>query len=68
MVLFSAIFTLGLMATVWLWPLFFISVSERTTRREKWAWSVAVVFFSWFAFIIYLIYISMKKDDDDWIY
>ena len=51
----------SIMAVWWGVPLFFISLSERTTRKEKSAWSLAILFFSWFAFIIYLIYISMKK-------
>ena len=46
---------------VWLLPIFVIITSGKTTASEKFAWVLAVVFISWFAWIFYLLLAPIKK-------
>jgi len=60
----SAMFVLIALAIIgffWLLPIFIIIGSRKTTGREKFAWILAVVFISWFAWIFYLLLAPLKK-------
>ncbi|KJS06921.1 MAG: hypothetical protein VR77_03140 [Flavobacteriales bacterium BRH_c54] len=46
---------------VWLIPLMSILFSRKTTGSEKFAWILAVLFISWFAWIFYLLLAPIKK-------
>ena len=50
-------------AAIWLLPFFFILASGKTTKREKLAWVIAVIFVSWFAWIFYLLLAPIKKKE-----
>ncbi|QSB26136.1 PLDc N-terminal domain-containing protein [Flavobacterium sp. CLA17] len=58
---FSLLLFLGIIAFVWLLPIFSILFSRKTTGNEKFAWILAVVFISWFAWIFYLLLAPIKK-------
>lgn len=49
-------------AAVWLAPIVFIAISERTHGKEKLAWILAVIFISWFAWIFYLLLAPLHSD------
>jgi hypothetical protein len=53
---------LAICAFVWLLPLIIISMSVKTSGREKMAWILAVLFISWGAFIFYLLLAPIRKD------
>jgi len=46
---------------IWLLPLFMIMGSNKTTRGEKLAWILAMLFISWFAWIFYMLLAPIKK-------
>ena len=46
---------------IWLLPLLIIASSSKTTGSEKFAWILAVLFISWFAFIFYLLLAPIKE-------
>ena len=46
---------------IWLIPLIAIMVSSRTSGGEKFAWVLAVIFVSWFAWIFYLLLAPLKS-------
>ncbi len=48
---------------VWLLPIVIILSSSKTTGSEKLGWVLAVIFISWFAWIVYLIVAPIKKRD-----
>ena len=45
---------------IWLLPIVFILGSDRTSGKEKFAWILAVVFITWFAWIYYLLLAPIK--------
>lgn len=49
-------------AAIWLAPIVFIAISERTRGKEKAAWILAVIFISWFAWIFYLLLAPLHQD------
>ncbi|MHA6728372.1 hypothetical protein ACX3PU_09965 [Chryseobacterium sp. A301] len=51
----ASLLIIGIIAFVWLFPFFIILGSRRTTGTEKFAWILAVIFVSWFAWIFYLL-------------
>lgn len=53
--------TLLLVGFVWLFPLLMILFSSKTRGTEKLGWLLAVLFISWFAWIIYLIVAPVQK-------
>lgn len=62
----GAIFTLVgvlLFAVIWLLPILMIVGSDRTSGGEKWAWVLAVIFVTWFAWVFYLLLAPLKKPD-----
>jgi hypothetical protein len=60
--LFMELLFLAICAFVWLLPLIIISMSVKTSGREKMAWILAVLFISWGAFIFYLLLAPIRKD------
>jgi hypothetical protein len=40
---------------IWLLPIFFIIKSNKTSGAEKLFWLLAVLFVSWFAWILYML-------------
>lgn len=46
---------------IWIIPLIAIMVSDRTRGGEKFAWILAVIFVSWFAWIFYLLLAPLKS-------
>ncbi|MES9962917.1 MAG: hypothetical protein ABW116_05225 [Candidatus Sedimenticola sp. 20ELBAFRAG] len=40
---------------IWLLPIIFILKSNKTSGGEKLVWLLAVLFFSWFSWIIYML-------------
>ena len=60
---FAALFAFGgllLCAVIWLLPILLIGLSDRTGGREKFAWILAVIFVSWFAWIFYLLLAPLR--------
>ena len=47
---------------VWVLPIIIIISSDKTSRGEKVAWVLAVIFISWFAWIFYLLLAPLKKE------
>ncbi|NKB97095.1 MAG: hypothetical protein GKR90_01150 [Pseudomonadales bacterium] len=50
-------------AGVWLLPIILIASSDRTTGKEKFAWILAVIFITWFAWIFYMLLAPIKPKD-----
>ena len=48
---------------IWLLPILFIAGSDRTDGKEKFAWILAVIFITWFAWVFYLLLAPLKKRD-----
>ncbi len=48
------------MALLWFLPLFIIISDNKTSGNEKFAWLLAVIFISWFAWIFYLLLAPLK--------
>lgn len=57
----SILIVLAVVAFFWLLPIIIIACSGKTTRSEKLAWILAVVFVSWFAWIFYILLAPIKK-------
>jgi len=57
----EALLLLGIIGFFWLLPILTIVSSRKTTRSEKLAWILAVLFISWFAWIFYLLLAPIKK-------
>jgi hypothetical protein len=49
---------------VWLLPILIIACSDKTTGGEKFAWILAIVFLSWFAWIFYFLLAPIKEKPD----
>lgn len=45
---------------LWLLPILIIADSEKTTGGEKFAWILAIIFLSWFAWIFYFLLAPIK--------
>lgn len=53
---------LGLLAfIIWLYPIYRIAVSERTSGGEKVAWLVLTICIFWFTWILYLLLAPLKQ-------
>lgn len=57
----SLLFIVGIALFVWLLPILIILSSRKTTGGEKFAWVLAVLFISWFAWIFYMLLAPLKK-------
>ena len=58
-----ALIFVGIIVFVWAVPVFSIVLSRKTSGREKFAWIIAVIFISWFAWIFYLLLAPIKKNN-----
>lgn len=58
---YSALIVLALIGILWILPIWLILRSRRTSGREKFAWVLAILFISWFAWIFYLLLAPVKK-------
>jgi hypothetical protein len=47
-------------AFLWLLPILIIANSDRTTGGEKLLWILAIIFLSWFAWILYFLVAPIK--------
>ena len=45
---------------LWLLPIMIIANSDKTTGGEKFAWILAIIFLSWFAWIFYFFLAPIK--------
>ncbi|MBK6379991.1 MAG: PLDc N-terminal domain-containing protein [Chitinophagaceae bacterium] len=54
---------LALLFCLWLFPIYMIITSNRTSSREKIAWVLAVIFISWFAWIFYILLAPIKRKE-----
>lgn len=50
---------------IWLLPMVFIAMSDRTGGKEKLAWILAVIFISWFAWVFYLLLAPLHRPEPD---
>ena len=57
------LFSLVIIAIVWLAPIVVIVNSPKTSGNEKLAWVLAMIFISWFAWIFYFLLAPIKKND-----
>jgi hypothetical protein len=48
---------------IWCLPIIFIAASEVTSGGEKLLWILAIVFLSWFAWILYFFLAPIKPKD-----
>ena len=46
---------------IWLLPILFIAGSDRTDGKEKFAWILAAIFITWFAWVFYLLLAPLKS-------
>ncbi len=46
---------------IWLLPILLIAISDRTDGKEKFAWLLAVIFISWFAWVFYLLLAPLRE-------
>ena len=46
---------------IWLLPILIIAASDKTTTGEKFAWILAIIFLSWFAWIFYFLLAPVKQ-------
>ncbi|BFM07603.1 hypothetical protein [Halioxenophilus aromaticivorans] len=50
-----------IIAVIWLIPLAIIALSSKTSGSEKIAWILLVIFVSWFAWVFYMLFAPLKK-------
>jgi len=46
---------------IWVLPILIIISSNKTTVGEKFAWVLAVIFVSWFAWVFYMLLAPIKN-------
>lgn len=51
-------------AIIWWLPIILIARSQRTTGGEKLVWILIMVFFSWFAWILYMLIAPVHRPED----
>lgn len=54
---------LSAIGLAWVLPVIIIISSDKTSRGEKVAWVLAVIFISWFAWVFYLLLAPIKKEN-----
>lgn len=60
---FEGVFALFFMLVcfaVWVLPILLIAVSDKTSGKEKFAWILATIFITWFAWVFYLLLAPIK--------
>lgn len=55
-----ALLAVGACFLLWLLPILIIANSDKTTGGEKAAWILAIIFLSWFAWILYFLLAPLK--------
>lgn len=63
-----ALICVGGVFLVWLLPILIIAASDETTRGEKAAWILAIIFLSWFAWVFYFFLAPLKPRRDVYYY
>jgi hypothetical protein len=58
---FSTLILLGIIGLCYLLPILIIASSRKTTGTEKILWLIAVLFISWFAWILYFLLAPVIK-------
>lgn len=53
-----------LTAFIWVLPILLIAGSGKTSGQEKIVWILLIVFFSWFAWIFYMLLAPLKSEDE----
>ena len=48
-------------ALIWLLPILLIAGSDKTEGKEKFAWILAVIFITWFAWVFYMLLAPLKR-------
>ena len=48
---------------IWIYPIYRIAVSDRTTGGEKVAWLILIVCVFWFAWIFYLMLAPLRQKE-----
>lgn len=61
-ILTAGVVILGMLAFFFLWllPILIIADSNKTTGGEKLLWILAIIFLSWFAWILYFLVAPIK--------
>ena len=57
----SALIILSAIGIIWVLPILIIISSNKTTGGEKYAWVIAVIFISWFAWLFYMLLAPIKN-------
>ena len=57
----AMLIALAVVAAVWLLPIFMILFSRRVTGREKLAWILLFILFSWFSWAFYLLLAPIRS-------
>jgi hypothetical protein len=57
----AILIVIAVVAAVWLLPIFMILFSRRVTGREKLAWILLFIFFSWFSWVFYLLLAPIRR-------
>jgi len=52
-----------ILATAFVFPLIHVAISRRSSGNARLGWFLAVVFFSWIGWVVFLICTHSKKDD-----
>ncbi len=48
---------------IWVLPILLIAGSSKTSGQEKLVWILLILFFSWFAWIFYMLLAPLKSED-----
>jgi len=54
--------------SVWLLPVILIAMSDKASGKERFAWILAVIFISWFAWIFYWLLAPIGQARYDYRY
>jgi hypothetical protein len=54
------LFVILIVILAWLFPIFIVVSSDKTTGGEKLAWVLAIFFISWFAWVFYFLLAPIK--------
>jgi succinate-acetate transporter protein len=57
----GALIIFALIGFIWLLPILIIISSNKTAGGEKLAWLIAVIFVSWFAWVLYMLLAPIKN-------
>lgn len=57
----SVLIIIAIIGFIWVLPILIIISSNKTTGGEKFAWVIAVIFVSWFAWVFYMLLAPIKN-------